>query len=238
MARLQRSLKGAALQTVQGMMISPENLDIVLRTLEISFGRPDIIIRTLIEKARKTPSPKEEKLKMLITFSNAVQNLVATMRVLKVTLEHFADWITNAASITSILIQESEAKPAQKRDGKGKKTDSVSPSLKKISVDERWNIVTDKKLCFHCLRKGCQLTKHTEKECGVDTCNKFHHELLHKIQMVKKEFTAHVSQSKFEVLLCILPVTLTGPKASVHTYALCDEASTVTLLESSLVEDL
>ncbi|CAG7723450.1 unnamed protein product, partial [Allacma fusca] len=157
---------------------------------------------------------------------------------------------------------ESEAKPAQKRDGKGKKTDTVFTVVEegkkggtsqknlpcsiceksnhcpekfyqftKISVDERWKIVTDKKLN--------KLKKHTEKkECGKDACNKFHHELLHKIQVVKKEFTAHVSQSKFEVLLRILPVTLTGPKASEDTYAICDEASTVTLLESSLVKDL
>ncbi|CAG7821956.1 unnamed protein product, partial [Allacma fusca] len=47
------------------------------------FGRPDIVIKTLIEKARKTPGPRDDKLEMLIEFSNVVQNLVATMRILK-----------------------------------------------------------------------------------------------------------------------------------------------------------
>ncbi|CAG7716776.1 unnamed protein product [Allacma fusca] len=41
---------------------------------------------SLIDKARKTSSPNEDKLETLISFSNTVQNLVANMRILKGTL--------------------------------------------------------------------------------------------------------------------------------------------------------
>ncbi|CAG7823358.1 unnamed protein product, partial [Allacma fusca] len=208
-------------------MISPENLDQVIKILERRFGRPDIVIRTLIEKARKTPSPKEAKLEMLITFSNAVQNLVAIMRILKgtaymlnpelteelvsklpshlklkwgkfvlkqsdpITLEHLANWldnVANAASITSSFVFETDSKPGYKKDDRFKKkpetvltvtedarANSVPQQemlkkchiceksshppdkcteIKKLTVDERWKLVSNKSLCFHCLQKG------------------------------------------------------------------------------------
>ncbi|CAG7717801.1 unnamed protein product [Allacma fusca] len=44
--------------------------------------------------------------------------------------------------------------------------------LIKLTSDERWKTVTNKRLCFNCLQRGCQLSKHSNwKEC-VDGCLK------------------------------------------------------------------
>jgi len=82
LSRLQKSLKGIAKETVAAMMYSPNNLEIVMKTLERRFGRPDHIIEILIEKAKATSSPKESDLESLISFSNAVMNLTMTMESL------------------------------------------------------------------------------------------------------------------------------------------------------------
>ncbi|CAG7731099.1 unnamed protein product [Allacma fusca] len=196
MARLQKSLRGAALATVQGRMISPENLEQVLMTLEMRFGRPDIVVRTLIEKTRKTPITKDDKLEMLITFPNLVQNLVSTMRVLKGSSYMLNPELPEefAAKMPSKIEDDSDVKSNtfHRKDGKkrnsdielkatddNKKTETLpkpkicsicdkpnhTPEkcamLIKLTSDERWKTITNKRLCFHCLQRGCQLSKHS-----------------------------------------------------------------------------
>lgn len=79
MLRLQRSLKGKALELVRCRLLHPSNLDGVIATLRTLFGRPEIISHSLITKIREMPSPKTEKLNSLIDFGVSVQNMCATI---------------------------------------------------------------------------------------------------------------------------------------------------------------
>ncbi|XP_055591192.1 uncharacterized protein LOC129743240 [Uranotaenia lowii] len=77
--RLQRSLKGRALETVRSRLLHPAGLAGVIRTLKTLYGRPEVIVHSLVCKIREMPSPKTEKLGTLIDFGVAVQNMCATI---------------------------------------------------------------------------------------------------------------------------------------------------------------
>ncbi|XP_065075705.1 uncharacterized protein LOC135699384 [Ochlerotatus camptorhynchus] len=77
--RLQKSLKGRALEAVRCRLLHPTNLPGVISTLKTLFGRPEIIIHSLVNKVREMPAPKAEKLNTLIDFGVAVQNVCAAI---------------------------------------------------------------------------------------------------------------------------------------------------------------
>ncbi|CAG9817899.1 unnamed protein product [Phaedon cochleariae] len=83
MIRIQKCLRGRARKTVKPLLISSSNVKTILETLEMMFGRPEIIISMLFEKSKKTPSPRERKPDSNILCSNAVINLITTMEVLE-----------------------------------------------------------------------------------------------------------------------------------------------------------
>ncbi|CAB4018436.1 Hypothetical predicted protein, partial [Paramuricea clavata] len=61
-----------------------------------------------------------------------------------------------------------------------KHTEVSCPLFFDSSVEKRWEIVKNKRVCFGCLKPGHQrrlCTKSTK--CGVDSCDKGHHYLLH-----------------------------------------------------------
>ncbi|XP_055597416.1 uncharacterized protein LOC129747298 [Uranotaenia lowii] len=79
MLRLQRSLKGKALEAVRCRLLHPQNLAGVIETLRTLFGRPEAIVYTFIRKIREMPAPKEDKLQTVIDFGVAVQNVCAAI---------------------------------------------------------------------------------------------------------------------------------------------------------------
>ncbi|XP_065092537.1 uncharacterized protein LOC135713357 [Ochlerotatus camptorhynchus] len=80
MIRLQKCLKGKALEAVRCQLLHPRNLENVLATLKMLFGRPEIIVHSLIQKIQLLPAPKAEKLGTLVDFAIAVRNMVATVQ--------------------------------------------------------------------------------------------------------------------------------------------------------------
>ncbi|XP_055923993.1 uncharacterized protein LOC129954238 [Eupeodes corollae] len=77
--RLQKSLKGKALESVRAQLLYPHQLPNIISTLRMLFGRPEAIINSLVAKIRSEPSPKNEELDSLINFALSVRNIVATM---------------------------------------------------------------------------------------------------------------------------------------------------------------
>ena len=57
LARLQKSLKGKAKALVQSLLALPANVPRILSTLEMHYGRVDIIIETLIQKVQSPRRP-------------------------------------------------------------------------------------------------------------------------------------------------------------------------------------
>ncbi|KAJ0171072.1 hypothetical protein K1T71_013271 [Dendrolimus kikuchii] len=80
-ARLRRSLRGAALEAVSALLITQTGPEDILKALERRFGRPDALVLGEMEKmktwTRVTDSPRD-----LCLFANKMANLVATIEVL------------------------------------------------------------------------------------------------------------------------------------------------------------
>lgn len=77
--RLQRALKGKALESVQHRLMFPSSASMVIDTLRMLYGRPEAIIFSLIDKIRSDSPPKAEKLSSMVDFAVSVQNLHAIM---------------------------------------------------------------------------------------------------------------------------------------------------------------
>ncbi|XP_062701620.1 uncharacterized protein LOC109433489 [Aedes albopictus] len=79
LARLQRCLRGHALESVRSRLLIPESVPYVMSTLARLYGRPEVIIHSLLKRMREIPSPKSDDLKTLIKFGMGVGNLVEHM---------------------------------------------------------------------------------------------------------------------------------------------------------------
>lgn len=75
LVRLQRCIKGQALEYVRSRLLVPELVPKVISTLEMLYGRPSILINHLINKARAIPPPQLERLETIIDYGMAIQNL-------------------------------------------------------------------------------------------------------------------------------------------------------------------
>ncbi|XP_062711049.1 uncharacterized protein LOC134289063 [Aedes albopictus] len=78
--RLQRSLKGNAREAVHCQLLHPASVPQIMMTLQTLFGRPELIVRCLLNKVQSTPAPKADKLESLISFGLAVQNLCSHLQ--------------------------------------------------------------------------------------------------------------------------------------------------------------
>lgn len=112
-------------------------------------------------------------------------------------------------------------------------------------IPKRYDTIKELKLCFRCLKGRHFAYKcYTGQKCGVDGCKRTHHKLLHmpepKDAIVNNdannvhEMVAHQNVSESSVFLRIIPVKISGPNGEISTSALCDEASTITLIDKSL----
>ncbi|XP_062703182.1 uncharacterized protein LOC134285759 [Aedes albopictus] len=76
LARLQRSLGGSALEAVRSRLLLPASVPFVMNTLHKLYGRPEILINSLLKKVRNVPSPKSDNLNSIVAYGLAIQNLV------------------------------------------------------------------------------------------------------------------------------------------------------------------
>lgn len=127
---------------------------------------------------------------------------------------------------------------------------------KQLDIDKRWDIAKYNNMCFRCLRSKHRRNMCRAPICDVKGCNMKHHKLLHKERNVNTAppappappaMTTHESVTSARettsphnrrAYLKIVPVTLSGPHARIHTYALLDDGSTVTLLDASVADIL
>ncbi|XP_045501642.1 uncharacterized protein LOC123698874 [Colias croceus] len=130
-------------------------------------------------------------------------------------------------------------------------------------VNTRWEIAKKHRVCFRCLRSKHQRATCRARPCGLNGCTMKHHKMLHHTKTAEKkneETTQPQAETKNDekvlvsaininsatseqptrrrAYLKIAPITITGPKGKCDTYALLDEGSTVTIIETALAEQL
>ena len=118
-------------------------------------------------------------------------------------------------------------------------------AFKEKPAEERLAWITEQKRCLTCFsrwheEKACP----KRKPCGVQGCRSHHHPIVHQEPQPASQATVAVSttprrsQANKTVLLRVAPVEVSGPAGTVKTYALFDEASTVTLIDAKLASEV
>lgn len=80
--RLQKCLKGPALEAVRGKLMVPSTVPFAIETLRMLYGRPDIIHHTLQLKLKQEPPVRKENLQTLINLALSVQNYRTTLQAI------------------------------------------------------------------------------------------------------------------------------------------------------------
>lgn len=109
------------------------------------------------------------------------------------------------------------------------------------NVNQRCNLVKEKKLCFSCLGSG-----HTSKDCtrpyqcGIDGCQRTHNKVLHNKTEIKRQNNIALTtvRSTHRTNLRILPLIISHNGWEIKTFALLDNGSQSTLISASLVNRL
>ncbi|XP_055914028.1 uncharacterized protein LOC129947476 [Eupeodes corollae] len=78
--RLNKALTGKAKTAVRWLLLQPNCFHQVMSRLKTLYGRPELIIQTLLQKVNTTPPPKDGKLETILNFALEVQNLYATIQ--------------------------------------------------------------------------------------------------------------------------------------------------------------
>ncbi|XP_017487332.1 PREDICTED: uncharacterized protein LOC108375696, partial [Rhagoletis zephyria] len=77
--RLQKALKGKALQSVQHMLIHPANVPGVIEVLRMLYGQPEKILNSIKNRISLAPKVNENNLETLTSFAIDVRSLISTI---------------------------------------------------------------------------------------------------------------------------------------------------------------
>ncbi|KAG6454162.1 hypothetical protein O3G_MSEX008510 [Manduca sexta] len=98
--RLRKCLKGSAREAVSALLISATSPDIIMSTLELQFGNPDIILSRIMVDIKKLHPVSQEYHKDIVPFSIKVRNYVAAAKVIG------RDEYLNGLSITTCILSK------------------------------------------------------------------------------------------------------------------------------------
>jgi len=87
---LKKCLRGKAAETVEALLISPNNLTRIMSVLKTHFGQPQFIVESMISKARNLSKVKDDVIQTFIDFGTAVRNVAETAKNL-----NCSDHLTN-----------------------------------------------------------------------------------------------------------------------------------------------
>ncbi|XP_036347052.1 uncharacterized protein LOC118756395, partial [Rhagoletis pomonella] len=83
--RLRQAVEGPARNAVKNLILHASCVPQIISTLQMKFGRPELIIDVLLAQIRDLPPPKESKLESIVDFAIEVQNICATMKASSLT---------------------------------------------------------------------------------------------------------------------------------------------------------
>ncbi|XP_074029085.1 uncharacterized protein [Leptinotarsa decemlineata] len=122
--------------------------------------------------------------------------------------------------------------------------------FQEYSINDKWKVVKDLKLCRLCLKRHGFPCKYPVK-CNENNCQRKHHPLLHKnfenVQQnsssqsngnIRSEVNVYHQNSSLSVRFRILPVTLKNGDKEVTTFAFLDEGSSISMVDEDIAKDL
>lgn len=126
-------------------------------------------------------------------------------------------------------------------DGDCKSVDKCT-KFPKVSLNDKWSVVKQFKLCRKCLAPHGQRRCRSSDTCGIDGCTFKHNNLLHKQTTTiatspPTEQTApcNIHQSlSAPILFRIVPIQISASNKIIMTYAFLDEGSSITVIEENL----
>lgn len=77
--RLQKCLRDPARSAVRDLLLDVDAVKDIISTLEMLFGRPELIVKKLLEQIRQLPHPKADNLSSIVSFALDVRNLAKTV---------------------------------------------------------------------------------------------------------------------------------------------------------------
>ncbi|XP_075147473.1 uncharacterized protein LOC142221612 isoform X2 [Haematobia irritans] len=78
--RLRDAIKGRARENVESLLGNSANVEIIIQTLKETFGRPEQLIRSQIEKVRSIPPIANDNLEALVDFANKIYNMATFVK--------------------------------------------------------------------------------------------------------------------------------------------------------------
>uniref|UniRef100_A0A182PX71 Uncharacterized protein n=1 Tax=Anopheles epiroticus TaxID=199890 RepID=A0A182PX71_9DIPT len=79
MLRLQACLKGKAREAVASCLLYPDSIPEAIEILKECYGRPELVVNTLMADIRRLPSPKDDRFDALVDYGVAVRNFCASV---------------------------------------------------------------------------------------------------------------------------------------------------------------
>jgi hypothetical protein len=80
LVRLEKSLKGEALNMTRALFFDPNNIRDIIRTLEFHYGQPQKVINALTKDLLRLKPPKDGPIHNLVTFAQKLRNLVCSIK--------------------------------------------------------------------------------------------------------------------------------------------------------------
>ncbi|XP_061496453.1 uncharacterized protein LOC133390956 [Anopheles gambiae] len=255
MIRLQKALKGPALEVVRSRLVLPEVVPQVIATLRSRYGRPEHLISALIGKMRRMPAPCREKPDTVVAFGEAVRSMVDHMQAAGLrahltnplllqeiverlpTSEQYS-WARHIRGVTEPDLIVFGEFMTEWMDDAETLTRLDSPSLKAVDRKkpntkgyvhahvENQGATTSGTRAIQSREIGSEQNNIESREGGIDG------------GVIAESNHHQYVLSSSKALFRIVPVTVYGPAATVTTFAFLDEGSSMTLVDDDLAEQL
>lgn len=121
----------------------------------------------------------------------------------------------------------------------------------KLPIESRWQKVKSFRVCFSCLKFGHRAnTCYSTKECKINGCDRYHHNLLHKDISPQSPNPEEDSKNSSvarscllgvnsqSVLFQIIPIRLYGPHGCEDIYAFIDDGANVSMVDTETAHRL
>ena len=79
MLRLQACLRGKAREAVASFLLYPDSIPEAIEILKECYGRPELVVNTLMANIRRMPPPKDDRFDALVDYGVAVRNFCASI---------------------------------------------------------------------------------------------------------------------------------------------------------------